>query len=113
MLAIADYYARRCGDLFSLEMWGGATFDTAMRFLRECPWDRLVRLRERIPNILFQMRSEERRVGKVSRVQTCALPIFWKCGAARPSTRPCVSCANARGTDWSGCASAFPTFCSR
>jgi pyruvate carboxylase len=41
--------------LFSLEMWGGATFDTSMRFLKEDPWDRLARLRERIPNILFQM----------------------------------------------------------
>ncbi|MBN9122826.1 MAG: pyruvate carboxylase, partial [Planctomycetes bacterium] len=55
MLAIADRYARSHADLFSLEMWGGATFDTAMRFLKESPWDRLARLRERIPNILFQM----------------------------------------------------------
>jgi pyruvate carboxylase len=36
-------------------MWGGATFDTSMRFLRECPWDRLLQLRERVPNVLFQM----------------------------------------------------------
>ena len=36
-------------------MWGGATFDTAMRFLKECPWQRLADLREKIPNILFQM----------------------------------------------------------
>jgi pyruvate carboxylase len=42
-------------DLFSLEMWGGATFDTSMRFLQEDPWDRLDQLRIRIPNILFQM----------------------------------------------------------
>ena len=42
-------------DLFSLEMWGGATFDTSMRFLKESPWDRLAQLREKIPNILFQM----------------------------------------------------------
>ena len=42
-------------DLFSLEMWGGATFDVAYRFLYESPWRRLVELRERIPNILFQM----------------------------------------------------------
>lgn len=42
-------------DLFSLEMWGGATFDTAYRFLHESPWDRLEELRKRIPNILFQM----------------------------------------------------------
>ncbi len=55
MLAIADRYAAEHADLFSLEMWGGATFDTALRFLKESPWDRLARLRERIPNILFQM----------------------------------------------------------
>jgi pyruvate carboxylase len=55
MLAIADAYARTCPELFSIEMWGGATFDTSMRFLRECPWQRLSDLRERIPNILFQM----------------------------------------------------------
>ncbi|MFM8274730.1 MAG: pyruvate carboxylase, partial [Gemmata sp.] len=55
MLAIADRYAQLHADLFSLEMWGGATFDTAMRFLKENPWDRLARLRERIPNIVFQM----------------------------------------------------------
>ncbi|MBV9867717.1 MAG: pyruvate carboxylase [Abitibacteriaceae bacterium] len=55
MLAIADAIARRTPELFSLEMWGGATFDTAMRFLREDPWQRLRDLREQIPNICFQM----------------------------------------------------------
>ncbi|HEY2881296.1 MAG TPA: pyruvate carboxylase, partial [Pirellulales bacterium] len=55
MLQIAQYYAYAMGDLFSLEMWGGATFDSSMRFLKECPWQRLADLRERIPNILFQM----------------------------------------------------------
>lgn len=55
MLAIADAVARRTPELFSLEMWGGATFDSAMRFLREDPWLRLRLLRERIPNICFQM----------------------------------------------------------
>lgn len=42
-------------DLFSLEMWGGATFDTAYRFLKESPWKRLESLRKRIPNVMFQM----------------------------------------------------------
>jgi len=42
-------------DLFSLEMWGGATFDTAYRFLKESPWERLATLRKKIPNIMFQM----------------------------------------------------------
>ena len=55
LLQAADAYARLCPHLFSLEMWGGATFDVAMRFLKECPWQRLTQLRERIPNILFQM----------------------------------------------------------
>ncbi len=55
MLAIADAVARRTPHLFSLEMWGGATFDTAMRFLREDPWERLRDLRAKVPNICFQM----------------------------------------------------------
>jgi pyruvate carboxylase len=55
MLRIAPWYAARLGELFSLEMWGGATFDSAMRFLRESPWQRLVELRQRMPNLLFQM----------------------------------------------------------
>ncbi|MDD4377178.1 MAG: pyruvate carboxylase [Eubacteriales bacterium] len=42
-------------DLFSAEMWGGATFDTAYRFLKESPWERVEVLREKMPNILFQM----------------------------------------------------------
>ena len=42
-------------DLFSLEMWGGATFDTSFRFLGESPWERLDTLRGKIPNLLFQM----------------------------------------------------------
>lgn len=42
-------------DLFSLEMWGGATFDVAYRFLNESPWERLKQLRRDIPNVLFQM----------------------------------------------------------
>ena len=59
MLACAEAMAQRVGDhesgLFSLEMWGGATFDTSMRFLSEDPWERLRQLREKIPNICFQM----------------------------------------------------------
>ena len=55
MLAIANYISRKLHNLYSLEMWGGATFDVALRFLREDPWERLRRLREAIPNICFQM----------------------------------------------------------
>lgn len=52
---IAEATAHLGGGLFSLEMWGGATYDVSMRFLREDPWERLERLRGKIPNILFQM----------------------------------------------------------
>src|SRR4029077_542376 len=52
---VAPVYASQHAGLFSLEMWGGATFDTSMRFLKEDPWERLAGLRTRIPNILFQM----------------------------------------------------------
>ena len=55
MLAIAPHYARTLPDLLSLECWGGATFDVAMRFLQEDPWERLARISERVPNILLQM----------------------------------------------------------
>jgi pyruvate carboxylase len=55
MTRIAPRYAAAHADFFSLEMWGGATFDTAMRFLKESPWARLERLRAAIPNVLFQM----------------------------------------------------------
>lgn len=52
---IAEPTARLLPDLFSVEMWGGATFDVSARFLKEDPWQRLLRLRERMPNVLFQM----------------------------------------------------------
>jgi pyruvate carboxylase len=55
LLRIAPYVARTLSGLFSLEMWGGATFDSAMRFLKEDPWERLAALRQEIPNVLFQM----------------------------------------------------------
>ncbi len=53
--AVAGFVARELSGLYSLEMWGGATFDVAMRFLLEDPWQRLRRLRKAIPNICFQM----------------------------------------------------------
>lgn len=55
LLQIAEPTARLLPELFSVEMWGGATFDVAYRFLKEDPWDRLLRLRKKMPNILFQM----------------------------------------------------------
>ena len=55
IMRIGEAYARGLPDLFSLECWGGATFDVAMRFLNEDPWERLALVRERVPNILIQM----------------------------------------------------------
>jgi pyruvate carboxylase len=52
---IAEPTSNLLPDMFSFEMWGGATFDVAYRFLKEDPWNRLLTLRERIPNVLFQM----------------------------------------------------------
>ena len=55
MRTIARPTAHILKDAFSLEMWGGATFDVAYRFLKESPWARLDELREKMPNVLFQM----------------------------------------------------------
>ena len=55
MLACAGHLAHEAPGLYSLELWGGATFDTTMRFLNEDPWERLRQLRARVPNICFQM----------------------------------------------------------
>ena len=55
LVAIASAYAAALPGLLSLECWGGATFDVAMRFLTEDPWERLAEIRERVPNVLLQM----------------------------------------------------------
>ncbi|HMB62990.1 MAG TPA: pyruvate carboxylase, partial [Eudoraea sp.] len=55
MLKVAEGYAKDHPEIFSLEVWGGATFDVCLRFLQENPWERLAVLRKAIPNILLQM----------------------------------------------------------
>ncbi len=55
MVAVAPAYAHLLPQLFSVECWGGATFDVAYRFLQECPWQRLRDLRARMPNLMPQM----------------------------------------------------------
>lgn len=55
MVKVAPSYAANLPELFSLECWGGATFDVAYRFLQECPWQRLRDLRAAVPNLLLQM----------------------------------------------------------
>ncbi|WP_138468461.1 pyruvate carboxylase [Poseidonocella sp. HB161398] len=55
MIRVAPAYAANLSDLFSVECWGGATFDVAYRFLQECPWQRLRDLRRKMPNVMTQM----------------------------------------------------------
>ncbi|KAK7604491.1 hypothetical protein V9T40_005677 [Parthenolecanium corni] len=55
ILKISPFVAHKFNELYSLENWGGATFDVALRFLHECPWERLEDMRRLIPNIPFQM----------------------------------------------------------
>nr|XP_022906264.1 pyruvate carboxylase, mitochondrial isoform X2 [Onthophagus taurus] len=55
LLKVSPYVAHNFSNLYSMENWGGATFDVALRFLHECPWERLEEMRKLIPNIPFQM----------------------------------------------------------
>jgi len=55
MIRVAPTYAQNMSGLFSVECWGGATFDVAYRFLQECPWQRLRDIRANMPNIMTQM----------------------------------------------------------
>lgn len=55
LLKISPFVAHNFSHLYSMENWGGATFDVALRFLHECPWERLEEMRKLIPNIPFQM----------------------------------------------------------
>jgi len=55
LVNISEFYSNNLSELFSIECWGGATFDTSMRFLKEDPWDRLAKINQQAPNILKQM----------------------------------------------------------
>ena len=55
ILAVRPATAHALSECYSLENWGGATFDVCLRFLRECPWERLQMMREAVPNVPFQM----------------------------------------------------------
>lgn len=55
MIKVAESFAKNNPNVFSMEVWGGATFDVALRFLKECPWERLKLLRKAMPNTLLQM----------------------------------------------------------
>lgn len=55
LLKVSPFVAHNFSQLYSVENWGGATFDVSLRFLHECPWERLEEMRSMIPNIPFQM----------------------------------------------------------
>jgi len=55
MIKVAETYSKKLPELFSIECWGGATFDVAYRFLQECPWQRLRDIRSQTPNLMTQM----------------------------------------------------------
>src|SRR5690606_26060659 len=55
ILSVAEGYAHNHPEMFSMEVWGGATFDVALRFLHEDPWARLQQIRKAMPNVLLQM----------------------------------------------------------
>ena len=55
MVKVAESFAKNNPNIFSMEVWGGATFDVSLRFLKECPWERLRLLRKAMPNTLLQM----------------------------------------------------------
>ena len=104
-----DAYARGLPQLFSLECWGGATFDVAMRFLNEDPWERLALIRERVPNILTAdaaARRQRRRLHQLSR--QCRAPFrpparprpAWTCSASSTASTGSRTCAS-RSTRWS------------
>ena len=57
LLKVSPFVAHNLSSLYSVENWGGATFDVAMRFLHECPWERLQEMRKLIPNVPFQGRT--------------------------------------------------------
>ena len=89
MVAIAPHYARLLPGLFSVESWGGATFDVALRFLREDPWQRLHDLDAGMPNIMQQMLLRTERLAAMGQLATIS-----------PSRRP--------GQGWTCSASSTP-----
>ena len=104
MVKAAPATARILAPCASLEMWGGATFDVALRFLHEDPWRRLDLLRERVPNIPFQVSNDRpdithTRTHDTDRMQT------WPCYSMRSPVFP-VSRRKQDAVPWQHCSSA-------
>lgn len=76
MLAVAPHLAHELPQLLSLEVWGGATFDVALRFLHEDPWERLAQLRELVPNVCLQMLLRGQNLLAYSRFPTPVVKAF-------------------------------------
>ena len=103
MVAAAPAYATTLPGLFSVECWGGATFDVAYRFLHECPWQRLRALRERMPNLMTQMLLRgSNGVGYTNYpddvvcafVRRAAEPRAWTCSASSTRSTGSRTCAS-------------------
>ena len=109
LAAIAPAYARLAPELFSVECWGGATFDVAMRFLRECPWERLIAFREAMPNLLLQMLLRSANAVGYTNYPDNVVRYFVRRRRATAST--CSACST-RSTGSRTCASRW-TPCSR
>ncbi len=88
MLAVADAYARLCPELFSIEMWGGATFDTSMRFLRECPGNGWPTCASEFPTSCFRCCSARRTPWVTRTIQTT-----WCRNSSRNRRRPAWTCS--------------------
>ncbi|MBN8549013.1 MAG: pyruvate carboxylase [Deltaproteobacteria bacterium] len=84
LMAVAESFARTHPEIFSMEVWGGATFDVSLRFLHECPWRRLAQIREAVPNILLQMLLRGANAVGYSAYSDNLVASFieesWKCG---------------------------------
>ena len=112
LLAVADHVARTTPELWSLECWGGATYDVALRFLAEDPWERLAALREAVPNVALQMLLRGRNTVGYTPYPTRVTEAFVEEAAATgidvfrvfdalndvPQMRPAIDAVRATGT---------------
>ncbi len=116
MLPIAPYYARALPQLFSLECWGGATFDVALRFLKEDPWERLAQLRERdaqhpVPDAAARLQRS--RLHELRRQRRALLRPAGGGGRRRPVPRVRLAELGRRTCAWRSTRCARPARCAR
>ena len=110
LLGPAAYYARHLPGLLSLEAWGGATFDVAMRFLKEDPWDRLAQLREAVPNLLLRCCCGPRTRSATPTTRTTSSATSWP---RRPTPASTSSASSTASTGSRTCASRWTRCSSR